>query len=273
LKHYKSSYVIGLFLTAALAAGVLVTKKVMSQATDRQPYYLVYTERSLSFKSPTSSLEKHLYRAVKADGSTASGSTDATSFQIRTITLHPQRLQASLSDHLKKKSTFYAGADVLVRPPSTPSQCATNWTERAKATYLGEQQIAGMLTYHYRATGPSPMSKEEHMTDEQWFASTLNCDTIQRVTERLDALGNVVAHFELVPVSAEIGNPADDLFSIPADYIEVLPSELLTENTNEQIRSAEGDAAAKRHVPPATATQGYKGLDQRYSDSLKNKKN
>lgn len=231
-------------------------------ADSRAAYTITYTETSQTGTRPP--IGKALYVAQRKDGSTATGSTDPQSFQIRSILLVPEKLMTLVSDQTKRKSTRLAVRQGSPIPPLNVSpRCEPqNLTSSLKLEYLGEDTVTGLKTFKYRMFPPQPT---QHFAEQTfWFAPDLDCYALRAVSERRDEVKKTGTRFVKEATSVTLGDPDATIFVMPGNYSEVAPSELLRGSIAERSRSASARGGSPAPPEAPGVKEYYDRLDKRY---------
>ena len=262
-------------LCSTIMAGLVIYLSIrVSPSQSEAPavaFMAEYTETSLSPQTGVSA-QKHMFRAVRSDGSTALGSTDNPEHE-RLVKDFPRKLEIVIADHAKLKTTYdYSSefAALPARPRRVQSPTCQPRTSRVQKTFLGEDTIEGYRAYHYQAslkTYADGTTQDGHY----WYAPALDCFEVQLKAYKRDGSGTLTGVFEKKITRVQVGEPPPALFDIPAEYREVKPSELERAALAGSVRAPQGDDAAEQLSVPKGVQQHWDDLDQRY-ESVRNKR-
>jgi hypothetical protein len=235
-------------------------------------FTLRYSETSTSRLRGTA-FTKRLFFAVRADGSTSSGSTEDKNFE-RRITDFSKKVETRLADGVRLKSTrdysfAFAGKDLPSRRSMSPT--CTPSVRDSVYTLLGVEQILGHRTYHYQHKWSSQDGTQ--YDEHHWYAPELGCYEIQSKTYRRDSAGNLTGVFDRTSLSIDMGEPDPELFRIPEEYREVKPSELSRASLQAFATAREGSVAAADVLQkePESVKKHLAALDAEY-DSLRQRR-
>jgi hypothetical protein len=234
------------------------------------PFTAEYTETSTNPNSGVSA-QKHLFWAVKSDGSRSLGSTDDLDHQ-RLVKDLPHKREIVLSDHAKLKTTYDYSFAFATMPPRPARIANPTCMQNTRVPYasLGEDVVAGYRTFHYQA----PLKNDADGTTEDhhyWYAPDLDCFEVLLKAYKHDSTGTLTGVFEKRITRVRMGEPEPQLFEIPADYREVRPSELEQAAITGKVRTREGSDAADKLVVPEGIRRNWDALDRKY-DSVKQKR-
>lgn len=228
---------------------IALAQREAGSPESRTAYTVTYTETSQM--GTRRSIGKSMYLAQRQDGSTATGSTEPLSSQIRSILLAPQKLVVLVSDQTAHKSTQLAVREGAVIPPRNPSpRCAPqNLAASMRAEYLGEDVVAGFRTFRYRLSSSQPNQNGDEQTF--WFAPDVECYSLRVVSERKAEAARTGSRFVKEATSVQLGDPDPTLFAVPGNYAEVPPSELMRSSLAERSRTtaARGESPAPPEPP------------------------
>jgi hypothetical protein len=225
-----------------------------------------YIESSTDVIRGRTAVKQPLYWAVRSDGATSGGWLDPKE-GYRRITSPSARWEADLSDPLKLKTTLdYSYITLTVPRRSKPADCRPSGPV---VTLSGLEMIGDYRAYRYRLIMPRSGGEKEEA--DQWFAPDLNCWDIQLRARKYDVSGNLTGLFEKKVTELTLGEPDEALFAVPADYIEVAPSERSKRALLRSIYERGGSDAVARYAIPSSLQSMWKHLDERYN-SVTNKK-
>jgi hypothetical protein len=243
---------------SSAAVGFLTVRQVYSD--DASPAYTVfYTETSKSLLN-NQTIERHMFFASRSDRSYAMGSTDNPD-QERVIVDPSLKRRTLLTDSARVKSTLdYSGITGVVRTLRARSNptCSQD-SSREHFSLVGTEVVHGIVTYHYQTpaeTITDGMTEERHY----WFAPDLGCFEVQLKAFRRDKDGTLNGLFAKEMTGVRLGEPSGTLFSIPADYTEVKPSEV------ERAGLGAGD---RLRPPPEGVRARWTSEDLRYEELKK----
>lgn len=242
----------GLGLTCAVTfAGA--ARHVHSSQGNEYPAFTVEYSEGTSSPSSTARMQREMYWAFRSDGATSNGFRDKPILN-RTVLDPTAMIQADVSDRLAL-TTNYDRTNVLEGRRPRPRQSPTCAPPAGRPGYrfLGEETILGFNTYIYEHHQDLE-SGAKTMETRYWLAPDLRCFEMKTVSDMRNARGEVTSHFEKLVANVRMGEPDPDLFSVPASYREVPPSEFATSIQYDDIAQREGPERAALVVSRAPAS-------------------
>jgi hypothetical protein len=211
-------------------------------------------------------LEVHRMTAIRSDGAIAKLSLktgkDNTGKEARSTLLPAEQKHIVIVDATKAKSTYYLEPQVVTTAKTVPTSPKCEQV-REGATLTGEGiVILGYRTWEYTDTQQMHGSMRRHRV---WLAPDLDCRSLRFLLEDLDAAGAVAGSFETAAMTVTVGEPDSNLFTDPADYREVPPSQAQRELRAYASGKALGPDGDDRLRP------GMDQMDVRYRESQKYK--
>jgi len=259
---YKISAVVSFFIVPVLigTAVFFAVRFARAQAPDQWVPMTLRIQETSNNQNGAIVIERLTFAAVRADGSRASGDSSAVDdkrhFGVRSVLSTSEGTTTVVNDLQRSKTTTFlepAAVQSKRRPPADATCLHPRVVSGANYVVKGQADaFFGLRTVLIQYDNDDVLTS-------QWESPDLNCLILKQIDEFRDKNGVVFSRLERVPIGVERGEPDAQLFAIPTDYIEVLPSEMRLA-TARQKNAAVSDKAKAHH----------QALDKAYLSNLRN---
>jgi hypothetical protein len=230
--HMKLRLIRFVLLTVAVGGMSFVIVRSLrtnSLLAARTPAFVVRAVDQRTDTGRAAELRDHIH-AVREDGSWVDISirtNDPRRFQSKSLTLIPQRRYLVVSEEAQSSSTFGLSEARALHEKSGPVDptCVKGGDGTGKLKMTRRDTLLGYDVVVLQ----EDTAREKR---ELWQTPRLGCFPLRSTTVFLDDAGRVVSRQdrqEIVATSVQLGEPAAELFVVPAGYTERSPSQMNVE--------------------------------------------